>query len=261
MRLANRIAALAAQVLACSTMLLADNNRALAASYMDCGQAPLCGVLTLETGLGSGTYEHDAPSVHGLWPQVDNYGSSQCLRPQSEAPPKRLYSCYAGGGGADGQQIAFESYEWKKHGVCAGARDEGDFFGQVCSLSSGPLSVLAKERVAGTRDLAVYAGRVEAAGYPVFATDARNSQLELSACAGRDGRWILAKPSEFGARCAGAQATTNAQPASPSSAALQCMRNQKGPACTTDADCGYSGCVRCARSGFCTDQSLSPKVL
>ena len=27
--------------------------------YMNCGDAPLCGVLTLETGLGPGAYKHD----------------------------------------------------------------------------------------------------------------------------------------------------------------------------------------------------------
>ncbi|KAH8045241.1 hypothetical protein JL722_14306 [Aureococcus anophagefferens] len=38
---------------------------------MDCGSGvDLCGVLTLCSGLGSGAYEHPAPSVHGLWPEA-----------------------------------------------------------------------------------------------------------------------------------------------------------------------------------------------
>merc|ERR1711871_818376 len=92
--------------------------------------------------------------------------------------------------------------------------------------------------------------------------------LELSACAGADAQWVLAKPSDFGKRCGGkpsTQATTAAAAAMPSaapsasqpaSAQLQCVRNVKGPACSGDADCGYLGCLRCAKSGFCTDQAL-----
>lgn len=261
-----------AAMLACSTLLLGSGPQVAKAAplYMDCGSAPLCGVLALETGLGAGNYQHDQPAVHGLWPEVDQYGSSQCIRPRSsEAPPKRLYSCYADGGTSLGQQVAFESYEWKKHGVCAGTRDESDFFEQVCALSRGPLATMAKERSAGTRDLNVYARRVEAAGYDVYAKDERTSQLELSACAGPDAQWVLAKPSEFGKRCGGASsAQATAAAAAPSAAPsasqpvgaqLQCVRNVKGPACSSDADCGYSGCLRCAKSGFCTDQALQPK--
>ena len=174
-----------AALLACSTLFFSSGPQVAHAAplYMDCGGAPLCGVLALETGLGTGNYAHDAPAVHGLWPEVDQYGSSQCIRPSSDAPPKRLYSCYATEASA-GQQVAFESYEWKKHGVCAGTRDESDFFEQVCALSRGPLSTMSKERNAGTRDLSTYARRVEAAGYDVYAKDERTSQLELSACAG-----------------------------------------------------------------------------
>jgi len=51
-------------------------------SYMDCGSAPACGVLTLETGFGEGYYEHDLPVIHGLWPQVPPYGNSACLTPE-----------------------------------------------------------------------------------------------------------------------------------------------------------------------------------
>ena len=35
------------------------------------------------------------------------------------------------------------------------------------------------------------------------------------------------------------------------------MRNQHGPPCSSDADCkGVPDCVRCAHSGYCTDQPL-----
>lgn len=54
----------------------------LGATYMDCDDAPVCGVLTLETGWGGGYYAHNYPVVHGLWPQTPPYGNSACLRPK-----------------------------------------------------------------------------------------------------------------------------------------------------------------------------------
>jgi hypothetical protein len=48
---------------------------------------------------------------------------------------------------------------------------------------------------------------------------------------------------------------TSYPPAPPAPPATQCASGHHGPACKADADCtAYSGCVRCAKSGFCTDQ-------
>ena len=48
-----------------------------AQGQMVCGDGvALCGVLTLQTGLGEGVYSHPTPSVHGLWPEVAPYGTS-----------------------------------------------------------------------------------------------------------------------------------------------------------------------------------------
>ena len=222
-----------------------------AATFMECDGAPLCGVLTLETGLGKGLYEHAAPSLHGLWPQVGKYGSSQCLQPtKSASVPTRLYPCYLR------RQLSFEQHEWTKHGRCAGAIDAEDYFLKACRLSSEPLRHLAAERQAGTSELAAFGRKLERKGYPVFALDHRNMQVELSACAGDDGAWVLARPSEFRARCAAPSSTQRETPAPTPSAATSCVRNVKGPKCNADVDCGYSGCVRCARSGYCTDRML-----
>jgi hypothetical protein len=65
-----------------------DNVDTRSATYMECGSAPLCGVLVLQTGLGPGTYHHSNPLVHGLWPETGQYGTSQCIRPsESTAKP------------------------------------------------------------------------------------------------------------------------------------------------------------------------------
>ena len=54
-------------------------------------------MLTLETGEGSGNYRHPEPVVHGLWPQTENFGSSECDRPDSAANPRKIYPCRSAG--------------------------------------------------------------------------------------------------------------------------------------------------------------------
>ena len=169
---------------------------------MDCKGAPLCGVLVLETGLGSGNYHHDAVAVHGLWPETGSYGSSQCIKPSSSRmDPSKVYSCYEQDGQSKDDLISFETHEWEKHGSCAGVEDAEDFFSQVCGLAREPLQQMAQTKSSGTTDLDEYAKDLRGAGYPVFATDSGNSQVELSCCAGSDGQWVLANTSDFGSKC------------------------------------------------------------
>ena len=130
-----------------SEALLLRHNQA-AGIYMDCGDASLCGVLTLETGLGSGPYHHDFVSVHGLWPEVGAYGTSACIPPAASfADPRTVYSCYdhhhpgggdSSGGGSSGNSmgpLTFETHEWEKHGTCAGVQDATDFSSRSCVRS------------------------------------------------------------------------------------------------------------------------------
>lgn len=238
-------------IVTCTALL---PQRVLGADFMDCGQAKLCGVLTLETGLGRGAYEHEMPRIHGLWPEVGKYGSSECIRPEVDAAPETLYPCYAEFGVGAQKQLAFEKHEWGKHGTCAGVRDADDYFQQACELSREPLRVMAASRATGATDLGSFRSQLEAAGYPVYASNTRTMQLELSACATNEGRWVIARPMDFNQVCA--PRPTEPSTSSTSAPLAQCVRNQKGPRCTSDTDCGFSGCVRCAKSGFCTDQAL-----
>ena len=107
----------------------------------------------------------------------------------SAAQPKELISCY--------DDLGFEQHEWGKHGVCAGVKDAKDFFTQVCALSAPPLRVMAATVAAGGDA----AADLKAAGYAIFGTDAKNSQVELSACADASGTWHLAAISDFAATC------------------------------------------------------------
>ena len=65
-------------------------------SHMDCGAAPLCGVMVLESGYGEGLYGHTTgPVVHGLWPETGSFGTSQCIKPSKSAEtPTSLSTCY-----------------------------------------------------------------------------------------------------------------------------------------------------------------------
>ena len=225
-----------------------DNVDTRSATYMECGSAPLCGVLVLQTGLGPGTYHHSNPLVHGLWPETGQYGTSQCIRPsESTADPTITYPCYAQPDEPD--PVGFETHEWEKHGECAGVKSAADYFDQVCSLSSIPIQIMTATRKAGTTDLASYGAALEAAGFPVFELDQENSQVYLSACAGSDGLWILANLSDFSTKCPGSGPGPGPSPTPPA----QCLPNTHGPPCTTDDECHYPGCVRCANSGFCTN--------
>jgi hypothetical protein len=228
-------------------------------NQMNCGSGvPLCGVLTLQTGLGSGVYHSNASKVHGLWPEVGNYGTSQCIKPKNDAAATKIYECYAEEDHT--HALWFENHEWTHHGQCAGVKDVDDFFGQVCSLSKAPLAELEKAKEAG-KSFSTMAQALRDQGYPVFALDQENDQIELAACAGSNGRWVLADVSDMQAKCGGSppapspSPTPSPPPPSPHTGA--CVHNKKGPKCSSDGDCsGLTGCIRCAHSGYCTDQPL-----
>jgi len=216
---------------------------------MECGEGvPLCGVLTLETGRGGGAYRHASPVVHGLWPQVSRFGNSECLPPRDGAAPHRVYRCYDQAGESYGSNFGFERHEWAAHGRCAGAASAEDFFTQLCDLADGPLQVMAGARAAGM-DLVDTVDALQRAGFCVWAHGS-NQQVELSACAGHDGRWRLADSADFVRVCGPAASAT-------ASGGRVCVPNHHGPRCRADRDClGLSGCARCARSGYCTDLPL-----
>mmetsp|Transcript_45459 Transcript_45459/g.50604 ORF Transcript_45459/g.50604 Transcript_45459/m.50604 type:complete len:200 (+) Transcript_45459:11-610(+) len=158
---------------------------------MDCGTVAVCGVLTLETGLGPGVYGHHGPSVHGLWPQVGSYGTSTCVAPSvSQEDPTQIYSCY--------HDRSFQIHEWEKHGSCAGVKDADDYFSQLCSLSSVPITIMSKSG----NMLDTQVAGLQSAGYEIFYIDTVDSQVQLSACLNsKTGKWLLGKVAEFASIC------------------------------------------------------------
>lgn len=168
---------------------------------MNCDDGvPLCGVLTLQTGLGEGVYRHPEPVVHGLWPQVEAFGSSHCIAPKkSDAPTQTLFSCFDQKETPNSKDLWFQTHEWTNHGTCAGTVDAADFFQQLCDLSTGPLAVMAKAR-SNNLKLDDTADELQNAGYCVWRTGSEQ-QVQLSACAGSDGKWKLADVSDFSKVC------------------------------------------------------------
>lgn len=167
--------------------------------YMDCGPVDLCGVLTLETGLGPGVYHHAVPSVHGLWPETDEFGDAKCIEPQDATKPEDLYRCYDVAWAKQEDSYSFQIHEWTKHGKCAGVTNADDYFTQVCKLSDAPLKVMA-EALQKEKSLEASAQALRDAGYPVWHTMSEE-QVQLSACRDANNRWQLAKVEEFAEKC------------------------------------------------------------
>ena len=182
--------------------ITSHNNNFKRTSTMTCGASvKLCGLLTLESGYGPGTYNHPVPHVHGLWPENGSYGTSQCIAPsQSSADPTKVYSCYNQTDETDASNLSFEVHEWETHGICAGVKNSNDFFTQICALSTDPLNVMIKVRNQGG-DLNSMSTALTKAGYEVYAVDTTNSQVELSACAPSNGQWVLSHVSDFTKNC------------------------------------------------------------
>jgi hypothetical protein len=172
-----------------------------AQGQMVCGEGvALCGVLTLQTGLGQGAYQHPTPSVHGLWPEVAPYGTSECTKPTiSTADPRRVVECYGATGEGAAHIVEFETHEWEKHGECAGVRDARAYLTTVCGLAEQPLQAMTAARKAGG-GLDAARRAVMGLGIEIFAVDEQHSQLLLSACSDGD-TWTLSPVEKFPEAC------------------------------------------------------------
>lgn len=182
--------------------LLASLTPLMEAKYMNCGPGvPLCGVLALESGFGKGYYRHKQPVVHGLWPQVGNYGSSRCIAPKMNSRVTRTYQCYVPAGN---RVLWFEQHEWDNHGRCAGVKNTQDFFNQVCRLSEKALAIMSAQERGGFNAMIASMRRN---GAPIYSIDYYNDQIELSACAGYDGLWKIVPVANFQRACGGHRST------------------------------------------------------
>ncbi|KAK3251661.1 hypothetical protein CYMTET_39006 [Cymbomonas tetramitiformis] len=227
--------------------------------YVTCPLShPLCGILTIESGLASGVY--DTLGVHGLWPETGKYGDSIEVTPLDKSFDKEGVlngpasregcSCWAE---LTGGEPTFAEHEWTKHGYEAGAKDSVNYFNVACDLATngadgGPVGVMKKAIKAGATWDELQKVMKSDANYGrfVYLFDQEHDQVEYGACAtcsGSDGKsapcsWELCelKPGPV--------------PPAPGPAPDTCEPGEHGPSCKTDSDCtDVPKCVRCAHSG------------
>ena len=177
----------------CSYLTNITSYKDYRSNYMDCGISPYCGVLTLETGDGDGNYHHQYPQLHGLWPQVPDYGNSNCVTPpgNKSIDVEKYMNCYT--------DPSFAQHEWTTHGFCADNNPES-FFNQACTLAVEPLETMTQMKENGN-SLEEMATALENEGYGVVFIDTSEFQIELSCCAGNNGEWKMSTITNFSKQC------------------------------------------------------------
>ena len=169
---------------------------------MSCNKSgDLYGVLVLCNGLGNGMYKNREPFVHGLWPAVKEYGNSKCISPKNNYINNYINNKKFVKASPCFSNRYLAKHEFKKHGVCAGVKDEEDYFNQVCSLSKKPLELMKNIRQRGIIDINEYADIFEKNGYHVWYANPNTSEIELSAYSNSNSRWILMDSNNFKRNC------------------------------------------------------------
>ena len=196
--------------LQCLSNALEIKLEAFSMPKVDCGSVEVCGVLVLQSGFGPKAYKHSTPQVHGLWPQTDNYGSSKCFPPEFNVPYTQISTCYNQEDNAASANLKFQQHEWDAHGKCAGTKDQKDYFTQVCSLSSQPLTIMTRTRQNNQQNgnpsqvLNAMVNDLKHSGYDVLGTDSVTYEIALSACLdAKDEKWKLASIADFPRACGG----------------------------------------------------------
>jgi len=235
----------------------------------------------------------DYMTLHGMWPSRDGTsGTSAASYPcsctqdpftdaaiQSIMPDMEKY--WPSLKGANDQ---FWTHEWSKHGTCTGQTE----------LQYFEATLHAREQFDAHKALQA-AGFVEGQGYPKSQYDAAfdksfgvqpelgcdqlNQLREVGFCLSNFpapmpldcNDAVLAQHGEandcdpltdiiFAAKAAPPSPPRPTPPPGPP--ATQCAPDQRGPPCTSDADCASKpNCVRCAHSGFCTEQPATEAEL
>jgi len=182
---------------------LRGNTRVYDSKKMDCGESPLCGVLALESGLGSGHYGGGEPGVHGLWPEVDPYGNSKSVKPKDTTfdwnsnwktdicpflNEENNCSQYAGTGPGEDGAFCFPYHEWSKHGQDAGGTGPASvYFETMCELSQPIVDMLMVYK--GNWDNMKSAVSQSEWSKYLWNVDEENKQFMFKVCSDGDGIW------------------------------------------------------------------------
>ena len=160
--------------------------------------SPLCGVLTIESGLGGGNYGGGKPGLHGLWPQIPPYGNSKCVKPKDMTYDDMASCLYLNKPGAcdnwlnggKGPGFCFSRHEWVTHGKCAGGPGPASiYFAEACNLATPIIDQLAPY----TGDWNGMRNAVETGELSKYLVDVDTTykQFEFSVCSDGSGKWKL----------------------------------------------------------------------
>ena len=222
-------------------------------------------------------------TLHGLWPSRE--GAAECSYPCTCTAEKFDQSKI----GSILPQMTefwpssyppnapFWSHEWTKHGTCSGFQQLEYFSTTLSWLQKTNASLALKKKgiVPGsTYSASDIASAIDAANgaAPLLGCDrSSNSLTTVSFCLNVDATKLVecdssivnaggninscdrSKPILFN----NGAATPTRSPTAPSPGAKKCLKDKKGPPCSSNADCvDFPDCVRCAKSGFCTQVPL-----
>ncbi len=221
-------------------------------------------------------------TMHGLWPSrtganVANY-PCQCTNESFDVSlvasimtPLNTYWP-----SAEGDNPTFWAHEYTKHGTCAEAlptlNSELAFFSGALSLrqNQNSIGLLAKVGITPS-STSTYEVAAVSAAFPhatILKCNSNNMLQEVATCFSKSLVAIDCEADTYGGTsCAdgirippvGSVPAPSAAPA-PSTPGTQCVPDKHGPPCSSDGDCaGIPHCVRCAKSGFCTEQPAAEK--
>lgn len=230
----------------------------------------------------------DYMTLHGLWPSRDGTSGPASTYPctctneafsnatiQPILPDMQKYWP-----SLKGPNAAFWAHEWTKHGTCSTLK-QLDFFQTTLDARKKYDAYAAMTGAGFVEGQAYGAEAYDAAFHKAYGAaamlgcDQNNGLREVGFC-------LSKVPSPMPLDCAdsvlqaGGEADNcdrtkpivfvktgaapspphpHPPPGPPGPPATQCAPDQRGPACKTDADCkNVPNCVRCAHSGFCTEE-------
>ena len=229
-------------------------------------------------------------TMHGMWPSRTGSDESSypCTCTSEPFDPSKLKSLQSDMDkywpSLEGSNNPFWTHEWTKHGTCAGLKSQVDFFNTTLAWRqlTDVYNTLFK---AGIKPGASYSpeditnaikNRLGVTALLGCGGGAENSLESVSFCISHDAQSLIecdesVKSGTGGVvSCdlqkdilysdGGSGPSPGPGPApgpspGPGPSPDQCVENEHGPKCSSDADCSkFPHCVRCAHSGYCTDE-------
>lgn len=216
-------------------------------------------------------------TLHGLWPSrtganVANYPcfcTNQTFDPTAVASIRTELDQFWPSSQQD--NVEFWTHEYTKHGTCAESISELD---SELNFMSGALNLRKQQNSlkllsnAGltpsvTRDYSVQAFSNAFPHEVILHCNSSNYLIEVASCFDKNLNAIDCDAQAYGGTTCKDSivfppvgSSSGPSPSSaPSPSADACIPDHHGPPCSGDSDCvHYANCLRCAKSGYCTEE-------